>query len=96
MLLTVNNIHRVAIHLLAHILKAYQNSWTLDARVGRWTLDAELWSLDAWRWTLVPGLWLLDSRLWTLDIGHWTLDSGLWTLSVTFVEQNQNPDYDVA
>ena len=26
---------------------AHRNSWTLDARVGRWTLDAGLWTLDA-------------------------------------------------
>ena len=26
--------------------KAYRNSWTLDAKVGRWTLDARLWTLD--------------------------------------------------
>ena len=34
---------------------AYRNSWTLDARVGRWTLDAGLWTLDAGLWTLDPG-----------------------------------------
>ena len=41
----------------------YQNSWTLDVRVGRWTLEAELW--------------MLDSEFWTLDVRLWTLDSGL-------------------
>ena len=25
----------------------YRNSWALDARVGRWTLDAGPWTLDA-------------------------------------------------
>ena len=34
---------------------AYRNSWTLDARVGRWTLDAGLWTLDAEPWTLDSG-----------------------------------------
>ena len=37
-----------------HFAKAYRNSWTLDARVGRWTLDAGPWTLDA-------ELWMLDS-----------------------------------
>ena len=48
---------------------AYRNSWTLDARVGRWTLDTGLWTLDA-------GLWTLDSGYWTLDPGPWTLHLG--------------------
>ena len=26
---------------------AYRNSWTLDAGVEHWTLDARLWTLDA-------------------------------------------------
>ena len=46
---------------------AYRNSWVLDARVPRWTLDAGLWTLDAGRWTLNAGIWTLDSVLWTLD-----------------------------
>ena len=49
---------------------AHRNSWTLDARVGRWTLDT--------------GLRILDSGLWTLDSGRWTLDAGLWTLAADF------------
>ena len=49
----------------ARLWTAYRNSWTLDARVGRWTLDA--------------GLWMLDSGRWTLDAGLWTLDSGRYT-----------------
>ena len=53
---------------------AYQNSWTLDARVGRWTLDAGLWTIDS-------GLWALDAELWTLDAGLWTLVSGHWMLN---------------
>ena len=55
---------------------AYQNSWSLDARVGRWTLDAGLWTFDPGRWTLDGGLWMLGSGRWTLDAGFWTLDSG--------------------
>ena len=34
---------------------AYRNSWTQDARVGRWTLDAGLWTLDSGRCILNPG-----------------------------------------
>ena len=47
------------------IITAHRNSWTLDARVGRWSLDAGLWTLDA-------GLGTLDSGLWTLDTGRYT------------------------
>ena len=54
---------------------AQRNSWTLDARVGRWTLDAGLWTLDCGRWNL-------DARLWTLDSGRWTLKARLWTLKL--------------
>ena len=50
---------------------AYRNSWTLDARVGRWTLDAGFW-------TLGPGRWTLDTGRWTLDVGCYTLDAGFW------------------
>ena len=60
--------------------KAYRNSWALDARAGRWTLDAGLWTLDTGLWTLDPGRWTLDAGLWTLDSGRWTLNAGLWTL----------------
>ena len=38
---------------------AYWNSWTLDAGVGRWTLDS--------------GLWTFDATLWMLRSGHWAL-----------------------
>ena len=55
------------------LLKAYRNSWTLDARVGRWTLDAGLWTLDTGLWTLGSGLRALDSGRWTLDADHQTL-----------------------
>ena len=51
-----------------NILTAYRNSWTLDARVGRCTLDAGFWTLDSGRWTL-------DAGLWTLDSGHYTPDA---------------------
>ena len=40
--------------------RAYWNSLTLDTRVGRWTLDARLWTLDSGRWNLDAGLWTLD------------------------------------
>ena len=56
-------------YLLFRSRMAYRNSWTLNARVGRWTLDAELWVLDS-------GLWTLDAGLWTLDSGRSTLDCG--------------------
>ena len=55
---------------------SYRNPWTLDARVGRWTVDAGLWTLDCGQLTVDAGLWTLDAGLWTLDSGHWTLDSG--------------------
>ena len=61
---------------------AYRDSWTLDAIVGRWTLDAKLWMLEFGRWTLDAGLWALDSGRWTLDSGLWTLDAGLWKLDL--------------
>ena len=48
-------------------LMAHRNSWTLDAKVGRWTLDAGLWTLDAEPWTL-------NSRRWTPDIERQTED----------------------
>ena len=53
---------------------AQRNSWTLDARVGRWTLDAGLWTLDSGRWTLDTGLWTLDSGRWTPDAERQTVD----------------------
>ena len=63
-------------------LLAYRNSWAVDARVERWTLDA--------------GLWKLDSRRWTLDAILRTLGSGHRTLSLTVLEQNQKPISDSA
>ena len=50
--------------------RAYRNSWTLNASVGRGTLDPELWTLGS-------GLLTLDARFWT---GRWTLHSRLWKL----------------
>ena len=52
---------------------AYWNSGTLDASVGRWTLDSGRWTLDF-------GLWTLDSGPWTLDCGCW-----LWLMMDTYV-----------
>ena len=60
--------------------RAYRNSWTLDARVGRWTLDTGLWMLDSGFWTLETRCWTLDHGLWTMDPGPWMLDAGLWPL----------------
>ena len=57
------------------IILAYWNSWTLDARVGLWTLDSGPWTLDSGRWTLDAGLWTLGAGLWTLDFEPWTLDA---------------------
>ena len=65
---------------ILYFLLAYRNSWTLNSRVGRWTLDAGLWTLDSGRWTLDAGLWTLDSESWTLNSGSWTMDTELWTL----------------
>ena len=54
----------LAIEFIEGIISSgpYRNPWTLDARVGRCTVDAALWTLDA--------------GFWTLDSGHWTLNSG--------------------
>ena len=46
------------------------HSWTLDARVERWTLDAGLWTLGSGRWVLEAGPWTLDSGCWTLYLWH--------------------------
>ena len=70
------------IKLRSNIKLAYRNFWTLDARVGRCTLDAGLWTLDSGLWTLDAAHWTMDSGLWTLDSGRCTLDNGLWTLDV--------------
>ena len=67
---------------LANSSMAYRNSWTLDARVGRWTLDPGRWTLDAGLRTLDSGRCTLDARLWALDPGLWTLDGGRWTLDI--------------
>ena len=61
------------------LITAYRNSWSLDARVGRWTLDAGRWTLDARVWTLDSGRWTPDAGLWTLDAESWTLNSRRWT-----------------
>ena len=37
---------------ISPLITAYGNSWTLDASVGLWALDAALWTLDSGRWTL--------------------------------------------
>ena len=42
---------------------SYRNSWTLDARFGRWALDAGLSTPDSEPWTL-------NSRRWTPDIAR--------------------------
>ena len=60
--------------------QAYRDSWTLDARVGHWTLDAKFWTLDSGRWPLDARLWTLDSGRWTLDAGRWTLNADHWAL----------------
>ena len=59
---------------------AYQNSWTQDASVERWVLDARHQIVDHERWILDAGPWALDSGRWTLDAGSWTLDFGRWAL----------------
>ena len=63
------------------VVLAYRNSWTLNARVGPWTLDAGGCTLDTGLWTLDSGLWTLDHGRWTLNVGRWSLDAGLWTLN---------------
>ena len=68
------------IKLRSNIKLAYWNFWTLDARVGRYTLDAGLWTLHSGLWTLDAAHWTMDFGLWTLDFGVWTLNSEPWTL----------------
>ena len=59
---------------------AYQNSWTLDGNVGRWTLDSGCWTLDTGLWRLASGPWTLVVGFWTLVSGHLTLHfAELWT-----------------
>ena len=48
------------------MLLTYGNSWTLDASVGRWTLETGPWTLDFRRWTLDAGPYTLDAELWAL------------------------------
>ena len=45
-----------------HSFRAYRNSWTLDARVGLWTLYAILWTLDSGPWTLHWGSYAPDTK----------------------------------
>ena len=81
----VNNRSTITKYLTCSKL-AYRNSRTLDASVGRWTLDTGLWTLDSWLWTLDAGLWTLDTRIWMLDPGRWTLDPERWTALDTIVD----------
>ena len=39
------------LHWRLHFFAAYRNSWTLDVRVGRWTLETGLWTLDSERFS---------------------------------------------
>ena len=64
---------------------AYRNYWTLDARVGRWTLVAGVWMLNPGRWPLDVGSWTLDSGRWTLNPGRWTLDAECQIMDVQIV-----------
>ena len=70
----------ISFHFSFFFQNSCGNSWTLNARVRRWTLDVGAWTLDAGLWTLDSGCWTLDAGLWTLDSGRWTLDAGLLTL----------------
>ena len=45
------------------VLPSHRNSWTLDATVGRGTVDAGHWTLDT-------GLWTLDATPRKLGSGH--------------------------
>ena len=66
--LTSAYILQLAKETLQNTELAYRNSWTLDARVGRWTLDAGLQTLDSRRWTLDSGCWTLDAECQTVDL----------------------------
>ena len=50
------------------IVQGYRNSWTLDARVGRWTVDA--------------GLRTLNTRLWTSTLLNLKLSKALETVDL--------------
>ena len=75
LLITINNISKF------QIWSAYRNSWTLDARVGRWTLDTGLWMLNSGLWTPESGRRTLDAEPSTLDAGLRTLDVRCYTLN---------------
>ena len=82
--------------IVSSLQLAYRNSWNLDGRARRWSLDAGRWMLTSglqtfdsgrrtldcgfWGWTLDAGFWLLDSGRWTLDAGRYTQDASLWAL----------------
>ena len=53
----------------------YWSSWTLDARVGRWTMNAG-------RWTLDTGLWILNGGLRTLKILNFDLLKASETMQI--------------
>ena len=55
--------------------RAYRNSWTLDASIGCWTLDAGLWTLD-------PELWMLNAGRWTVDVKTVKLPKTLETMRI--------------
>ena len=75
LLITINDISKF------QIWSAYRNSWTLDARVGRWTLDTGLWMLNSGQWTPESGRRTLDAGPSTLDAGLRTLDVRCYTLN---------------
>ena len=58
------------------LLLAYRNSWTLDAKFGRWTLNPGRWTLDA-------GLRMLNARLWTSKLWNSKLSKALKTMDHT-------------
>ena len=55
--------------------RAYRNSWTLDARVERCTLDPGCCTLDAGLWTLDSGLSILDT---VVDCCRTESESSFW------------------
>ena len=67
---------------ITKLAKTYQNSWTLDGRVGRWTLDVGPWTLDSGSWILDVVLWTLDSEFQTMNSLRWTPDIERQTVDV--------------
>ena len=71
---------------------AHQNSWTLDASIGPWTLNTGHWTLNLGLWTPNTRLWTL--KLWNLKLSKASLlNSTLIKISVYFRYENISTVY---